>query len=89
MSLLKSTSILAALLMAACAPTPSNDPPLPANATLTEKIEITRKYVGAPGAAVIVRKGGKSIIVQGFGSAEYPGQRKVTIDTPFRVGSIS
>lgn len=74
-------------LMAGCAH--SSGPRFPKNATLEQKIEETRRYLGAPGAAVIVRQRGKVLVSKGFGEAEVKTKRPVTTETVFRVGSVA
>jgi CubicO group peptidase (beta-lactamase class C family) len=49
----------------------------------------TMRILGAPGAAIAVRKDGKLIWSEGFGYADLEQQVPVTALTRFRVGSVS
>lgn len=76
-----------AVLLGACA-TPGG-PKLMKNATLEEKIEQTRQYLGTPGVAVVIKQNGQTILARGFGVADTRNERLVTPDTVFRVGSLA
>ena len=83
--------ILAGVPGAALAGQPCPDAPAPA-ATLTaeaDRVVAAAYSADAPGAAVIVSRGGEVVYAASRGLAEVENARPITPDTVFRVGSIA
>jgi CubicO group peptidase (beta-lactamase class C family) len=80
-------AIVAAL---SCAPGTGPAPaPGPAVAEVRRFILDTMRVLGAPGAAICVRKDGRVVWSEGFGFADLEQQVPVTTQTRFRIGSVS
>jgi len=61
----------------------------PAVAAVRQFILDTIRVLGAPGAAICVRKDGQLVWSEGFGSADLEQHVPVTTQTRFRIGSVS
>ncbi len=69
---------------------PEPDPHFrPVAAEVRKFILDTMRVLGAPGAAICVRKDGKLVWTEGFGHADLEQQVPVTTQTRFRIGSVS
>lgn len=83
-SIAAATAALPALAQAPADPTPPKT-----LAELEQRLGETVKQVGLTGFAVTVVENGQVVLTKGFGLADAAGNKAVTPDTVFRIGSIS
>jgi len=67
----------------------SSAPTFSPNATLEEKIEITREHLALPGAVVSVRRHEEVVVEAAFGLASLEENEVMTLDHHFRIASIT
>ncbi len=67
----------------------STGPVFPPQATLEEKLELTREHLSLPGAAVLVRQGDELLVDRAFGVASLETGEPMLVDHHFRIASIT
>ncbi|MEM8876109.1 MAG: serine hydrolase domain-containing protein [Planctomycetota bacterium] len=67
----------------------SRPPSFPAEASLEQKIEITREHLALPGAVVAVYRDGEPLIDRAFGIASLETGEPMTTDHHFRIASLT
>ncbi len=81
--------LLGAVLLVVAGCNDSHPPVFAENATLDEKIEITREHVKCPGMVVGVYRNGSTLVEKAYGLADIDTGETLTLNHHFRIASMT